>query len=102
MALGSCPARAQIGDTPGCDFDYAGRGESRPAFPKIPLCAFPGAYQDSSLVRPRRCVGSFAAAGGLNLAAAALEMPQAGGTSLLNASSWGGTIVSLALQGFSG
>ena len=59
MVLGSCPARAQIGDTPGCDFDYAGRGESRPAFPKIPLCAFPGAYQDSSLIRPLRCVGQF-------------------------------------------
>lgn len=28
-------------------------------FPKIPIWAFPGAYQDSSLVQPLRCVGAF-------------------------------------------
>ncbi len=52
-------ASAQIGNTEGCDFNYASRGEVRPVFPKIPICAFPGAYQDSSLVRPNRCIGSF-------------------------------------------
>ena len=30
-----------------------------PAFPKIPVCAFTGAYRDSSLVDSSRCVGSF-------------------------------------------
>jgi len=28
-------------------------------FPRIPLCAFAGAYRDSSIVAPNRCVGSF-------------------------------------------
>jgi hypothetical protein len=28
-------------------------------FPRIPVWAFPGAYQDSSLVRPNRCIGLF-------------------------------------------
>lgn len=61
VLLVAADARAQIGHTPGCDFDYGGRGEVRPAFPDIPICAFAGAYQDSSLVRPNRCVGSFRA-----------------------------------------
>jgi len=51
------PAQAQVGLTPGCDFSFP-PGE-RPKFPQIPICAFPGAYQDSSLVKPNRCVGSF-------------------------------------------
>jgi hypothetical protein len=28
-------------------------------FPRIPVWAFPGAYQDSSVVRPNRCIGLF-------------------------------------------
>lgn len=28
-------------------------------FPRIPLCAFTGAYQDSSLINPARCLGAF-------------------------------------------
>jgi len=28
-------------------------------FPRIPVWAFPGAFQDSSLVRPNRCIGAF-------------------------------------------
>jgi hypothetical protein len=28
-------------------------------FPRIPVWAYPGAYQDSSVARPNRCVGSF-------------------------------------------
>jgi hypothetical protein len=31
----------------------------RPEFPSIPIWAYSGAYQDSSLLRPRRCIGSF-------------------------------------------
>jgi hypothetical protein len=57
LALGT--AHAQIGNAIGCDFNYAARGEARPAFPRIPICAFPGAYNDSSLIKPNRCVGSF-------------------------------------------
>lgn len=53
-------ARAQIGHTPGCDFNYAARGEVRPNFPAIPICAFVGAYQDSSLIIPQACSGQFA------------------------------------------
>src|SRR5207249_3441549 len=30
-----------------------------PTFPRIPMCAFPGAYQDSSLIDSSRCIGSF-------------------------------------------
>jgi hypothetical protein len=33
--------------------------ETRPRFPRIPAWALSGAYQDSSLVASRRCVGSF-------------------------------------------
>lgn len=29
-------------------------------FPRIPLCAFSGAYRDSTLLFPKRCLGSFA------------------------------------------
>lgn len=31
------------------------------AFPRIPVWAYPGVYQDSSIYRPNRCVGSFKA-----------------------------------------
>src|SRR5262245_61520767 len=48
---GWVPAEAQ---TAPCTF----RGP-RPRFPQIPVWAMVGAYQDSSLVSPRRCVGSF-------------------------------------------
>ena len=41
-------------------------------FPKIPLCAFPGAYRDSSLVDSSRCIGSF----GGPLADSLLERPR--------------------------
>lgn len=61
IALSAGMARAEITHTPGCDFNFAARGETRPVFPRIPLCAFPGAYQDSSLFRPNRCVGAFQA-----------------------------------------
>lgn len=46
-------ATAQNSTTP-CDF-------TGPAavFPRIPLCAFAGAYRDSSLLDPRKCVGSY-------------------------------------------
>jgi len=37
-----------------CDFDLSG---GRPAFPRIPTCAFAGAYQDSSLLEPASCLG---------------------------------------------
>ena len=40
----------------------AGAGFVRPAragYPSIPVWAFPGAWQDSTLLVPRRCVGSF-------------------------------------------
>lgn len=37
-----------------CDFGFP---SGRPAFPKIPLCAFAGAYQDSSLLEPSTCLG---------------------------------------------
>lgn len=61
MALGLClfvvpgprPANSQTG-TP-CDL-AAGPAA---VFPRIPLCAFSGAYQDSSLIDPTRCVGSY-------------------------------------------
>lgn len=46
------PASAQT--TAPCTFR-----EPRPRFPRIPVWALTGAYQDSSLVSPRRCVGSF-------------------------------------------
>ena len=59
LALSAGIARAQIGDTPGCDFNFSARGEQRPTFPSIPICAFPGAYQDSSHLRPNRCIGAF-------------------------------------------
>lgn len=43
----------------------AGAGLCRDAaaqpFPELRVWAFPGAYQDSSLIRPTRCVGSFQA-----------------------------------------
>jgi hypothetical protein len=39
----SCPARAQ----------------GPVGFPRIAVWAYPGAYRDSSLIRPNRCVGSF-------------------------------------------
>ena len=45
---GSRPANAQ------CNFT-----DSVQTFPQIRLCAFPGAYQDSSLIEPKRCIGSF-------------------------------------------
>lgn len=45
LACGAGPAAAQSG--------------SAYVFPRIHVWAFPGAYQDSSLVSPRRCVGSF-------------------------------------------
>ena len=32
----------------------------RPVFPHIPICAFPGAWRDSSLVDSSKCVGMFA------------------------------------------
>src|SRR2546428_14037810 len=51
------PARAEFRDVPVCSFSGP-----QPAFPHIQVCAFPGAYQDSSLIRPKRCVGSFAGA----------------------------------------
>lgn len=56
-------AAAFLGLVPGvavsqpCDFTWP-PGE-RVKFPDIPICAFPGAYQDSSLVVPNRCVGRF-------------------------------------------
>jgi hypothetical protein len=63
LALAACAgppsASAQIGLTEGCDFNFAAQGIPRPDFPHIPICAFPGAYQDSSLVKPNRCIGSF-------------------------------------------
>src|SRR5262245_513086 len=59
MLLATGAAHAQIGLTPGCDFNYASRGEVRPAFPRIPTCAFAGAYQDSTHFRPNRCPGLF-------------------------------------------
>lgn len=61
LALSAPEAGAQIGHTEGCEFDYASNGLVRPEFPTIPVCAFPGAYQDSSLIRPNRCVGAFQA-----------------------------------------
>jgi len=59
LSVGFGTARAQIGDTPGCDFNFAARGEQRPTFPRIPICAFAGAYQDSSHIKPNRCIGAF-------------------------------------------
>jgi hypothetical protein len=50
----SAQALAQSQNVQDCDF----RGP-RPPFPKLALCAFPGLYQDSSLIRPGRCVGLF-------------------------------------------
>jgi hypothetical protein len=61
MAFSATAASAQIGHTPGCDFNYAARGEARPNFPAIPVCAFVGAYQDSSHIIPARCSGAFRA-----------------------------------------
>jgi hypothetical protein len=48
-------ARSSAQSAPGpCDFNAP-----QPRFPSIPLCVFPGAYRDSSLISPRRCLGSF-------------------------------------------
>jgi hypothetical protein len=33
--------------------------EPRPRFPLIPIWSYAGAYQDSSLVKPNRCIGTF-------------------------------------------
>src|SRR5207249_10401555 len=58
LAIVPAAARSELGNnTPGCDFNFASHGEARPAFPKIPICPFPGAYQDSTLGRPNRCGG---------------------------------------------
>src|SRR5690348_15364752 len=38
---------------------WAAPASAQPGFPKIPLWAFPGAFQDSSLFNRFRCVGSF-------------------------------------------
>jgi len=52
----ACPGRAAVADPGPCNYEFPA---GRPDFPKIPICAFPGAYQDSTLLRPDRCVGSF-------------------------------------------
>ena len=49
---GAAVVRAQS-YTP-CDLAHEQRD-----FPHIPICVFTGAYRDSSLIRPDRCVGSF-------------------------------------------
>lgn len=36
------------------------RSEAQPGFPHIDVWAYPGAYRDSSLYRPNRCIGLFA------------------------------------------
>ena len=54
LLSGERPAASQTG-TASCDL-AAGPAAT---FPRIPLCAFPGAYQDSSLLLPNRCVGFF-------------------------------------------
>jgi len=53
---GLCPvtAAAQTSADLPCTFN-----QPRPRFPRIPIWAYAGAYQDSSLISPRRCVGSF-------------------------------------------
>lgn len=54
MQTAGVPAQAQTASP--CGDLYA---PAPPVFPRIPICAFPGAYRDSSLVFPNRCVGSF-------------------------------------------
>src|SRR5262245_56064892 len=53
---GVTPSWSQIGNTPGCEFHD---GNPHPVFPKIPVCAFAGAYQDSTVLIPRNCSGMF-------------------------------------------
>ncbi len=52
LAAGARPAAAQTQ----APCDLAGPA---PVFPHIPICAFVGAYQDSSLLLPKRCLGTF-------------------------------------------
>lgn len=49
LVAGARPAAAQVQCYPNAVLP----------FPRIDLCAFPGRFQDSSLVQPFRCVGSF-------------------------------------------
>jgi len=58
LGTGAAPALAPPAAASPCDSLY---WEGMPVFPRIYVCAFPGAYQDSSLVDTRRCVGSFMA-----------------------------------------
>ncbi len=51
--LNAVPAAAQ---TNPLECGFTGQ---HPAFPQIPLCAYPGAWQDSTLIKPFRCPGSF-------------------------------------------
>jgi hypothetical protein len=57
-------------------------------------------FPDATARETTGIVGSLAAAGGFNLAAAILHASRsgpAGGLTLVNASSWGGTVVALGL-----
>lgn len=54
---GVAPSWGQIGNTPGCEFHEP--GAAHPTFPRIPICAFAGAYQDSTVLVPRKCAGLF-------------------------------------------
>jgi hypothetical protein len=56
VLAGAAPALPQAQEP--CDL--ADLPDSATAFPRIPLCVFAGAYRDSSLIEPQRCVGSFA------------------------------------------
>lgn len=51
------------------------------------------------MARVSDVLGALAAAGGLNLAAAALDVAEAGGTVMASATSWGGSIFSVAMRG---
>lgn len=56
LLVGSAPALSQAP----IHCDLTNLPDSATAFPRIPLCAFPGAWRDSSLFEPDRCVGTFA------------------------------------------
>lgn len=43
----------------GAGFWSPAHAQGPDGFPRIPVWAFPGAFQDSSLVRPNRCIGLF-------------------------------------------
>jgi hypothetical protein len=54
LAAGAGAWRPASAQSVPCTFN-----EPRPRFPRIPVWAIPGAYRDSSLISPRRCIGSF-------------------------------------------